>query len=60
MYLKITAWLIINHITAHATLNPSKDYDTVVQEINTLTEQYNILVEKRGTISTDIEEMIQE
>ncbi|EZH72437.1 hypothetical protein ATO12_23600 [Aquimarina atlantica] len=55
--------ILINHITAHATLNPSKDYDTVVQEINTLTEQYNILVEKRGAISTDTdieEEMIQE
>ncbi|WP_103072394.1 DUF6261 family protein [Aquimarina sediminis] len=43
---------LINHIVAHATLTPSEEYDIVIKEINTLTEQYNILVEKRET-STD-------
>ncbi len=46
--------VLIDHIKAHALLNASATYEQLIKELNTLTEQYNALVEKRsGSIEDD-------
>jgi len=58
--------LLIDHITAHGTLTLLEKYAVVVKEINTITEQYNTMVAKRGSTKINLvdinvkEEVIQE
>ncbi len=47
---------LIAHLTAHAILSPCLAYDTVIKEINTLTDQYNDLVQKRSMTNAAIAE----
>lgn len=44
---KIAYSNLINHITAHVTLSLSETYITLVDEINSITKQYNTLVQRR-------------
>lgn len=39
---------LADHITAHATLTPSAAYTKLINEINTLIDQYNLLLKNRG------------
>ncbi len=40
---------LLAHLQAHATLSTDNSYDAVIQQINQLIEQYNKLVDARGT-----------
>jgi hypothetical protein len=50
---------LLAHLQAHATISTDNSYDTVVQQINQLIEQYNKLVAARGS-NKEEEEVISQ
>ncbi len=48
---------LTNHITAHAIVYPSNSYTKVIKDINLLTANYNLLVQKRLNVLKDIRDI---
>ncbi|MFL1895814.1 hypothetical protein ACJRPK_08930 [Aquimarina sp. 2-A2] len=45
--------VLVNHINAHATLEDTKEYDVLLNELDILAKHYNQTVDNRTTTATD-------